>query len=237
MLKRPSYIHASLAAVPLDFRWSNVVAVSFGDPDAQPMDLARAIWTVNYKAKAALALTCVEWVAWRLCEQTDVTDVLQRIEAAWASTVDPTYARSLDLDDVRDDVHRAHEPDGPRQTALVLLDRWHFGWRKSLAGLEQISIMCAHLARHVTSSEPGFETWLQQVLTALAAAYPCSTNFDRGARKFDHSAEPPVPRAWFESLTAPPDPAADRVAWASFFGGLNPADNPYLALATKEIDA
>lgn len=233
MLTQPAYMPTDLAVAPLDFDWDNGIAVSLSDPDEQPVRLVKAIWAVNYKAKAALGLVCLEWVFWRLHGRADVSDPLQRIEAAWASTVDKAYAKSLDFDNVRDDVHSKGNPAGPRQTALNLLDDLHFAWVRDRTALEWATAKSANLARMVLPASSGYEAWLQRTLAALTAAYPCSAAFDHNARTFDHSAEPPIPRAWFESLTVPPDAAADRAAWDAFLRSLNPADNPYLVPADE----
>lgn len=233
MLTQPSFMPPDLAAPALDYEWDHSIAIALGEPDEQPARLAQAIWAINYKAKMALALTSLEWVLWRLKGRTDITDALQRIEAAWASTVDPKYARSLDFDDVRDELVRKGDPDGLRQSALIRLDHLHFHFTDNRTTLELEAIKCPNLAQYVLPANAGFEAWLQRTLAALTTAYPCSPSFDRGGREFDHSAEPPIPRAWFESLTVPPDAAADRAAWDAFLRSLNPADNPYLVPADE----
>ncbi|NTX14389.1 hypothetical protein HUA76_26660 [Myxococcus sp. CA056] len=233
MLHRPRYMPADLSSAPLSFAWSNEIAVSFSDPNAQPRQLVEKVWSLDYKAKAALGLACLEWVLFRLDGHTDVGDPLQRVEAAWASILDKGYARSLDFDDVRDEVNRKGDPDGPRQKALLLLDDLHFAWGKSRTALEWTAVKSAHLARRVVPASSGYEDWLERTLDALSAAHPCSAGFSHSARTFDHSAEPPIPRAWFESLTVPLDEAADRAAWDAFLRGLDPGDNPYLVLADE----
>jgi hypothetical protein len=228
MLNQPKYIRSNIVDLPLDFDWNNAIAVEVRNPDAQPTRLAQAIWAINFKAKMALALTCLEWIFWRLNTRTDVSDGLRRIEAAWAATIHTDYSRDLDFDDIRDDVHHKGNPDGPRQTALILLDRLHMGWRRNHPGVEQIAIMCAHLAQRVLPHGGDYETWLQETLTALTSAYPVGPDFRRSERSYDHSSESPIPRAWFESLTVPPNNVSDRIAWDAFLRGLRPADNPYL---------
>src|SRR5262245_10221503 len=136
MLTQPSFVPPDLATPALDYEWDHGIANSLDDPDEQPARLGRAVAAVNYKAKMALALTSLEWVLWRLNGRTDVSDPLQRIEAAWASTVDHRYARSLDFKDVRDDLVRKGNPDGLRQTALLRLDYLHFQFGKSRSALE-----------------------------------------------------------------------------------------------------
>ena len=233
MLTQPGFMPADLATPALDYEWDHGIVGKLGDPDEQPARLVKAIWAINYKAKMALALTSLEWVLWRLNGRTDITDPLQRIEAAWASTVDRRYSRALEFKDVRNDVVRKGNPDGLRQTALIRLHYLHFLFAKSRSAVEFESIACVNLAHYVLPASAGFEPWLQRTLAALTAAYPVSASFDNTARTYDHSGEPPIPRAWFESLTVPPDAAADRAAWDAFLRSLNPADNPYLVPADE----
>lgn len=233
MLTQPSFMPPDLAKPPLDYEWDHGIVGKLGDPDQQPARLVKAIWAINYKAKMALALTSLEWMLWRLNGRTDISDPLQRIEAAWASTVDHRYAKALDFNDVRDDLVRKGNPDGLRQTVLIRLNHLHFQFVKSRSALEREAIKCVHLAHYVLPASAGFEAWLKRTLAALTKAYPCSDSFDRDARTFDHSAEPPIPRAWFESLTVPPKAAADRAAWDAFLSSLNPAENRYLIPAKK----
>ncbi|NKI94695.1 hypothetical protein [Rhizobacter sp. SG703] len=233
MLTKPTFIPSNLSDAPLDFPWDNGIAVSLSDPDEQPARLVEAVWKLNYKAKAALALCCLEWVLWRLDGPGDVGDPLQRIEAAWASTLQPAYSNSLDFDDVRDDVHQKGNPAGPRQTVLNLLDDWHFALTKSRTALEWATVKAAHLGSLTLPTSSGYEAWLQRTISALASAFPCSKEFDHSARTFDHSAERAIPRAWFESLTVPPDAAADRAAWDTFLRNLDPTANPYLVPADE----
>jgi hypothetical protein len=233
MLIQPSFMPPGLATPALDYEWNHRIANSLEDPDKQPARLGRAVAAINYKAKMALALTSLEWVLWRLNGRTDVSDPLQRIEAAWASTVDPSYSRELDFNDVRDERVRKGNPDGLRQSALIRLEDLHFEFVDSGSELELEAIKCPNLAQYVLPASAGFEEWLQRTLAALTAAYPCGASFDRSADSFDHSAEPPIPRAWFETLTVPPDAEADRAAWDAFLRSLNPADNPYLVPADE----
>lgn len=235
MLTTPHHIPSAITTASLTFNWSGSIAVAIRDPDEQPQRLAEAIWAVNYKAKAALALVCLEWTIWRLSGHVDVTDAVLRLEAAWAGTYDNLYIRSLDFDDIDDESHVKGNPDGPRQSSLMLLDRWHFAWDRSRSVMERVAIMSANLAQRVQPDSASFEPWLQRCLAALTTAYPCSPRFDRNAKSFDHSGEPSISRAWFDTLAVPPDAVAERAAWDSFLRGLRPADNPYLRPADEML--
>ena len=69
----------------------------------------------------------------------NVTDAVLRLEAAWAGTCDDSYIRSLDFDDVDDAAHVQGNPNGPCQSALMLLDRWHFAWAGSRSVMERVA--------------------------------------------------------------------------------------------------
>jgi hypothetical protein len=233
MLNRPSYVPLNIAVAPLSFAWSNEVALKLDDFDALPARLVDAVEVINYKGKLALGLACLEWVFWRLEGHTDVADALNRIEAAWATQISIRYARSLNYSGVSNTVMTQGNPDGPRQSALLRLTYMDIIYRKGKTQMISEAVRCATLAHHVLPADCGFEPWLQSSLKALASAYPCGSDYDRRARSFDYSAEPPVPRAWLESLTIPADPAAERAALDAFLRDLKPAANPYLIPANE----
>lgn len=233
MLFRPTYIPENIAKSPLSFQWNNEIALQLDNFDALPKHLADAIEAINYKGKMALGLACLEWIFWRLSDLTDILDALNRLEAAWASQVSIHYSRSLNYQNVRNDVMTQGNPEGPLQSALLKLQFMHLVYRKGKTQMISESTRCATLTAHILPKDCGFEPWLKGCLTSLGHAYPSGSNYDRRAKSFDHSAEPPIPRTWFESLTIPPDDAADRSAWEAFLRGLSPDDNPYLVPADE----
>lgn len=234
MLTKPIYMPDNLSAAPIDFAWSDEIASSLlGDYDELPTRLNNAISATNYKANATLTLAALEWVIYRLGGHTNIHDALHRVEAAWASIIDKRYARCLDFDDVRNDVDCKGNPDGPLQTALCVLEDMHFALSNDRANLGLTTLQATYLAQLVLPTASGYEDWLRRTLEALTAAYPLSPSFVPYSDTYDHSAEPPIPRAWFESLTVPPNAAADHAAWDTFLRGLNPDDNPYLVPADE----
>lgn len=231
MLQRPAHIPATLAQAPLAFPWSNEISLALDNPENIPARIGDAVARINYKGRAALGLACIEWVAWRLQGLTDIDDLLARLEAAWASTAAVPYAGDLDYNSVSNDHGNPGDPDGPRQDALLRIQDLHFVFKKGRQQMVMAAGKCAVLANHVLPRDCGFEPWLQRVLPALAAIAPAGPPLDRKIKVVDHSAEAPVPRAWFESPTVPADPVAGRAAWDAFLRGLDPAANPYLVPA------
>lgn len=232
MLNRPKFIPADVAVPELNYKWNNSIAVSLGGYEGLPQRLSKAIDPVNYKGAMALALACLEWALWRIDGRTDINDPLQRIEAAWASTVSPMYARSLDSK-IIDELNQNANPDGLRQAVLKRLDHLHFHFVRSRTNLCLETPLCPNLAQYVLPKSAGFEAWLQQTLVALAVACPKKPKSGGYERTFDHSAEPPVARAWFESPAVPFDNNANREAWDIFLRGLDPGKNPYLVPADE----
>ncbi|AKU97627.1 hypothetical protein AKJ09_04291 [Labilithrix luteola] len=228
MLNRPAHIPASVTQAPLTFRWSNEIAIRLDDFDGVPPRLGDALEKVNYKGKMALALGCLEWVVWRLSGFTDVQDALHRIEAAWASEVSVAYARPLNLASVRDDLTEPGDPAGPLQTALIRLQLLHLMYRKGKTQMISMSGRCALLAFHVLPPDSGFEAWLEKALVAMAVTDPCGPDYDRRAKSFDYSGEAAVPRAWFDDLRVPREPATVAADWNAFFKAADPASNPFL---------
>ncbi|NTX00182.1 MULTISPECIES: hypothetical protein [Myxococcus] len=231
MLQRPAHVPASIAAAPLAFPWDNALSLALDNPDNIPDPWAHAVSLVNYKGKAALGLACIEWVAWRLSGLTDVNDLLSRLEAAWASTAAVPYSRGLDYDGVTSAANTPGNPEGPRQLALIRIQDLHFAFKKGRQQMVNEAGKCALLASHVLPPDCGFEPWLRRALAALAANAPVGARPDRKVKVFDHGAERPVPRAWFESLAVPADADVDRAAWDDFLRALEPAANPYLVPA------
>ncbi|MBN9161177.1 MAG: hypothetical protein BGO98_46465 [Myxococcales bacterium 68-20] len=233
MLNRPAHIPAAVTQAPLTFPWSNEISLRLDNFDAVPPRLGRALAKVDYKGKMALALGCLEWVVWRLSGWTDVQDPLQRIEAAWASQVSVAYARSLDLESVRDDLTAPGDPAGPLQEALIRLEMLHLMYRKGKPEMTVQAGLCALLAFHVLPPDSGFEAWLEKALVAMADTDPCGPDFDRRASRFDYSGEAAVPRAWLDDLSVPRDPAAAPADWNAFFTAADPARNPFLVPADE----
>ncbi|AKF85546.1 hypothetical protein MFUL124B02_13455 [Myxococcus fulvus 124B02] len=229
MLQRPAYVPEWISTAPMTFRFNNEISLALDNPGNIPEWLGDPLWRVNYKGKAALGLACIEWVTWRLAGLTDVTDVLSRLEAAWASMVALPYSKNLDYDGVSNDVMSGRNPDGPRQDALIRVQDLHFAFKKGRQQMSSEAGKSAALALHMLPPDAGFEPWLRRALDALATNCPAGeVDHQRKVKVVDHGAQPPVPREWFEALSTPVDAAADRAAWDRFLRGLSPSANPYL---------
>src|SRR5262245_16388167 len=93
MLNIPSYIEASgVVGAPIKYKWNA------DDPDTFYTESDRiqaSIAKTTTNGAVDLAAGCVEWVAWRMSKEVDVTLLLHAVEATWAALLDSRYARSL----------------------------------------------------------------------------------------------------------------------------------------------
>lgn len=233
MLNRPAHIPAAIAQAPLTFAWSNEISLRLDNFDAVPPRLGTALSKLGYKARMALALACLEWIAWRLSGHIEVQDALLRLEAAWALQVSTAYTRDLNVDNVENDINKPGEPAGPLQDIALKLELLHLMYLKGKPQMSVKAGLCALLASHVLPADCGFEDWLERALLALAQTDPCSPDFVPGAKSFDYAGESPVPRAWLERLDVPRDPADAAADWNAFFKAADPATNPYLVPADE----
>jgi hypothetical protein len=222
------YLQTSkVADKPIDYKWDvrlqNRIVAS--DADRKPA-LANAVGKIGVKAAFAFGVASAEWVVARLSQQTDVTDALQRIDAAWAATVDPQYARLPDPQKV-DPATVNPAAARPVYIAMAVLSDLH---ARYVAGRADKVYMDAYilalLAEHVAGRNPVFKQWAPDVLKRLQKQHPKSAQPGKEAS---------VAR---ETLQANAPPKVDLTAsQATLLGSLNPSRNRYLAPAADLIKA
>ena len=87
-MRLPPYLIAlNLSALP-EYEWDTVYFNTFwAVTDEDNPRLANALQLISVKAAFAIGVACSEWVVARVVGQTDTTDALLRIEAAWAAAI------------------------------------------------------------------------------------------------------------------------------------------------------
>ena len=223
-MKIPSYIQsANIIGAPIAYKWSDDIASNIDDTDNAR--LYRAVDAANFRAKMAVGAALAEWAVWRFEGLVDISDGLLRVEAAWAAVIHPEYVNDFEYDTTADD---DTEPIvGPYQSALYYLGETAADYLGQNIYLAESVVKQATLARHVMPDKKKFDAWLSDALRRLAAAFPRTSEYDTGTELYDASAEPPVPRAFFETGYVHTD-AACRQALSDFLSGLDYKRNPYL---------
>jgi hypothetical protein len=224
----PDYLLASkVADAPIDYKWTVDYKNRFltADADTKPQ-LSNAVAAMSGRAAFAFGVASAEWVVARLSKHMDTSEVLRRIEAAWAATVDARYAR----------FPRPGSPDksidytivGPIYFVELMLFDMHNRYLSGDQGKVYMdAVVLAMLAEHVAGRNAGFKKWAPEVLKSGAANYP---TIDKPIAD-----QPPVVRELFE----PSDGSASITVTSSqaqWLADLDPAANPYLVPANELVN-
>jgi hypothetical protein len=225
----PDYIPKNVLARPVDYEWTRVIANEFqANPGENHPKLFKALELISVRAAYALGVACSEWAAARLEALTDVSDLLARIEAAWAAGIDWRYAELPEPKTPKG----GDEPDPVAEaqwlTALFLVYEHKFllktyqGTKNK--GVRGTTLRLALLVQHIAGKKSGFDTWLAASLRKAAERYP--------ARDVPIQQEAPVPPDFFA-----PDfkwsSMASAESEARLGAALNPSQNRYLRKPDK----
>lgn len=233
---RPSYVEeAGITESPLKYKWSADIGLKFyASKDANPR-LLTAIEAVGFRAAMSLGIAITEWGIWRLEGHADLKDALARVEAAWACSIDATYAKDLKFT-LSDGVHEGGDSiRGPLEICLAVLGELCARYSKNSIYIVGSVIRQAQLVRYILPDKAAFDEWLSSSLRTAAKTFPRTATYDRKKGIFDPSAEPPVPREFFEPGFVYSDDVS-RAALRAFLKTLDPKKNPYLRTA-KEVTA
>jgi len=230
MSLQPSAIVQSSGVIgaPIGYTWNADLALELYAQKDQNPRLYQAIDQANFKAKMSLGVAVAEWIVWRFTGHADLTDAINRIEAAWASAVNPVYARDLSA-------RMPHHDDpieGALEMALAVLGQTNARYRKGSIYLAEPVVKLATLAVHIMPDKDVFQDWLSSAVRALAQAFPRATDYDRASGVYDASHEKPVPQEFFDPSFRYDDNAA-AAAIRQFLQSLDPQRNPYLRSADE----
>jgi hypothetical protein len=222
MLKVPWYVTtAGVEQAPISHNWKDDDANTFySERDSIQASLART----TPAGAVAVALGCLEWVAWRMSEHAEVTLVLQAIEAMWAGLIDRRYVRDLYDSPL---ALLGRDWQGPERGPVYVAYWQLVPLRSCVQSAEPASpeASCAvRLGRFVMPVGPSrkaFVDWWPTVLERLVQTHPADQDGRSGFGK-------PIPRVVL-------DPALDYAVAAEeqylsdFLATLDPAANPFLA--------
>jgi hypothetical protein len=225
----PAYVKAAgVIGAPAKYKWDSDLAMDLDDVENDR--LYDAINATSFRAKMAIAAAVAEWIAWRLHGHVDITDALQRVEAAWASVIDPKYAKNLEFQgSADDDTERAK---APLEAALSHLGDAYEEYSQGSIYLAEPVMKLAMLARHLAPDKKGFDAWLSETLRRTAKIFPRGPEYDEDSETYDASSETPVPRDFFEPGFKYSD-AANQKAIRQFLENAQAKKNPYLRLSKK----
>jgi len=221
MLTIPAHIvRAGVVDAPLAHVWN----------DRDPM-LAYAAWddrishalgATTHRGVIALAAGFAEWIAWRLSKATDVTLLLDKIEALWAGIADWRHLKTRGWFERIGGLGPPSEWQGPARgpvwAASDLLDAIvNLTLRGEFARPEAASL--SKLVTLVLPAPRPFRTWRKAAIARVAAVYPWAK---------DDALGPPIAREILE-LDRPYRAEDATELIASFLAGLDPGRNRFLA--------
>jgi hypothetical protein len=229
-MKIPTYIAAAkIVGAPIKYKWNNDLAMDFYD-GTENVRLYDAIDASSFKAKMALGIALTEWIVWRFESHADLSDAHRRIEAAWASVINPLYAKNLELEMSADDDKEVVK--GALELALCLLGEANADYTKGSIYLAETVMKQTQLARHLIPNKKEFENWLSDTLRRTAKVFPRGVDYDEDTEIYDASHEKAVPRDFFDPAFRYTEGSAEK-ALSDFLKTLDPNQNPYLCSAAE----
>jgi hypothetical protein len=227
--KVPAHLEGTnIENAPINYEWSNEIGLRLYGGKDQNVKLYKAIDSCSFKARMALGVALSEWGVYRLRNYISIEDAQNRLEAAWASAVNPIYAKSLRYKLSRSADLRNPEIQAPLELALCLLGETHAHYATGSLILAEPVVKQAMLARYVNEKKSVFEEWLSNSVRRATEVFPRqSVEDDKSSEKYDASHEVPVPREFFEPGFIY-TPEAGKRALQEFLKTLDYTKNPYL---------
>jgi hypothetical protein len=219
----PKYIaDTGIVGAPLKHKWTAEIAADLAEKENEKLE--SAVYKTHFKGQVALATAVAEWTIWRFADTFDQGMAQQRLDAMWASVIDPRYTAEPDELDAED----RGPIEGPASLTLDILGEVWLKYSELQPTIGENVVALASIARHVVPDKSAFEAWLKAVLQKRAKSYPMDlTHYNEATEVYDPSYEKPVPREFFDPK-ASIDDAKARTLLAAFLKGLDPKKNPYL---------
>jgi hypothetical protein len=235
MLQTPDVIEtATCAGVPVAFKWNEEISSKFAFEEELNVRMAEAFNEMSYRTNVTVAVCVFEWFVRRFDGILDLTDAYLRLEAAWASAINPHY---LNEKKFRNYKYGDALPPPCDNVLTVGIARI---WKplKSYLGAEiGLSAECVNLAllTHYVMSDPSaFDKWLEAALRKGAASFPREVaSYDYKADFYDFRVEKIVPREFFFDPDFHYSDVAAMEVLQRFLDTLNPEVNPYLHTADE----
>ena len=149
----PEYVvDAGVIQSPISYDWNKDIELKLYAAKDQNVKLCHALDQSNYRAKFSIGIATTEWIIWRFEKHAKLDDAHNRIEAAWASAIDPAYARDLRFKLTRSSVfHESAIIDGPIKLALNFLGAIDAHYATGNIYLAAAVVKQVLVARHVIS--------------------------------------------------------------------------------------
>ncbi|MGE0646148.1 MAG: hypothetical protein AB7P24_21040 [Nitrospira sp.] len=226
---QPKYVaEAGVLGSPLLYDWSKDIELKLYAAKDQNVKLCQALDGSNYRAKYSIGIAITEWIIWQFEKHARLDDAHSRIEAAWASAIDPAYAGDLKFKLTRTSVfNETAKIDGPMKLALNFLGSIDAHYATGNIYLAAAVVKQVVLARHVIAEREVLEQWISSTLRQCAQVFPRQVDYDTTTQKYDASHELPVPREFFEpGFTYTPE--TGKAVLLEFLKTLDYTKNPYL---------
>ena len=224
-MRRRAYLDPKTLQAPVNYEWtrrfSNKLQAVPGEDYPKLWD---ALEELSVRAAFALGVACSEWTAARLQHLADVSDLVLRIEASWAATIDWRYA-SLPEPEPPPPSPSPDPVAAPVWLASLFLTDLHDYYGKTYGGAENqgvrgTALPAALLVRHITPKKAGFDKWLTESMRKAKAHY--------AAKKKPIEKEAPVPPDFFDPEFKWSEEAV-AASQARLLASLDPK-NPYLRM-------
>lgn len=206
MLIIPKILHTSdFYDAPLNYKWTN--SIEDGLAERVSNSLFDAVIPLNHKAQMGVALAMSEFILWRLhkfCEKKDIdlSTSFFYVEALWTGIIDIKYAISYPPRIINIDVAKIGGVIGNTDAFLSFISARYFNG--SYFAYQHVPSIIK-LARHVAPDKDWFDNWTTDSFRRAAELFPAQYDARKMrlkratymAMKYDSSAEPPIPRAFF----------------------------------------
>ncbi len=229
MLKQPAFIPKNLPDAKLNFLWSSSLGLSLYDSqEPSKVKPPKEIFEINPTAQTAVSLAILEWITFALSAKVDVTEALQRIEAAWAGLVKKSYCADLDFDVDRivdgPEIPTPGYFEGPLQAVMIKIQDVSYNYQEDIPQMTLEFTKSLAVALHIIPKQFGFESWLEETLLELKKQFPTKIPKGKYFEIYPYEKDPTILRSWFDKKEIGSNDKSE------FLKTLNSKANPYLEL-------
>lgn len=229
MLNQPSFIPKTISEAKLNFLWSSSLGLSLYDShEPSKIKPPKEIYDISPTAQTAISLAILEWITFTLASKIDVSEALQRIEAAWAGLVKKSYCADLDFDVDRivdgPEIPTPGYFEGPLQAVMIKIQDVSYNYQEDIPQMTLEFTKSLSVGLHVIPKQFGFETWVNETLVDLKKQFPTKIPKGKYFEIYPYEKDPMILRSWFETKEIGVN---DK---ANFLKTLDSKKNPFLEL-------
>ncbi|RJX32219.1 MAG: hypothetical protein C4531_06665 [Desulfurivibrio sp.] len=152
-----------IAALPLSYEWDDWDPYEVvGEAEEELIDRLAGL---SFRAVAAFAIGCAEWVVCRFARVSDDPAPLQYLEACWAYIMSDGFEAPPEMEDE----DWKGEVRGAMNLALMTVLNTLYGFEDESP--ESEAAFADRVALHVLNGDAMYIAWRENVLQRLAAAY------------------------------------------------------------------